>query len=126
MAGQFYDNPERTVVFLNNAVTTTAANLAEGICGPAGKVGRVTQFMVAVTTVYVGSDTLVLDTVTPSLTAPPTLVITAAAADNTIVRVSPAGLAAFSDITADTPLDLATDGLSTSGVASVTLIIDWY
>jgi hypothetical protein len=124
MAGQFYDNPERTFIHLNNAVTTTAANLAEGIVGPAGKVGRVTRFEAAVTTVYVGSDTLVLDTVTPSLAAPPTLVVTGA--DNAIVRASAAQLKAFSDITADTPLDLATDGLSTSGVASITLQIDWH
>ena len=52
--------------------------------------------------------------------------ITAAAADNAIVRVSESALAAFSDLTADSPLELATSGASDSGVASITLVIDWY
>lgn len=125
--GQFYDNPDRTHIFLLNATTTTAANLAEGIIGPAGKIGRVRRFEAAATTVYVGAaDVLVLDTVTPSITLPPTLTITAALADNAIIRCTEAQLAGFGDIPADTPLDLATGGASDSGVASVTIVIDWY
>jgi len=125
--GQFYDNPDQTVLHLNNAVTTTAADLAEGIIGPLDKIGRVSRFECAVTTVYVGAaDVLVLDTVTPSITLPPTLTITAAAADNAIVRLSKAALDAFGDIPANTPCDLATSGASDSGVASVTLVIDWF
>lgn len=127
MPGQFYDNPQKTVLHLNNAVTTTAGDLAEGIVGPAGKVGRVTRFEAAVTTVYVGAaDVLVLDTNTPSLAAPPTLTITAASADNAVVRATQAQLDAFTDLPADSPLDLATGGLSTSGVASITLEIEWH
>lgn len=127
MPGQFYDNPQKTLIHLNNAVTTTAADLAEGIVGPPGKVGRVTRFEAAVTTVYVGSaDVLTLDTNTPSLAVPPVLTITAAAADNDVVRVSQAVLDTFSDLPADSPLDLATGGASTSGVASITLEIEWH
>jgi hypothetical protein len=124
MAGQFYDNPLRTVVYLDQAVTTTAANLAEGIAGPAGKVGRVVAMIASVTTVYVGTDTISLDSTTPSLAVPPTLAITGA--DNLVVSATAAALKGFSDLTADTALELATDGLSTSGVASITLVIDWY
>jgi hypothetical protein len=124
MAGQFYDNPERTFIHLNNAVTTTAAALAEGVVGPAGKVGRVTRLEAAVTTVYVGTDTITLDTNTPSLASVPSLAITGA--DNAVVRATPAQLAAMSDLPADSPLNLSTDGLSTSGVASISLQIDWY
>jgi len=122
--GQFYDNPDRTHLHINIAVTTTAANLLEGIIGPRGKVGRVRRLEAAVTTVYVGTDTIVLDTVTPSITLPPTLAITGA--DNLVVRATEAALDGFGDLPADSPLELATDGLSTSGVASITIVIDWY
>lgn len=124
MSGQFYDNALRTVVFLENAVTTTAADLVEGIAGPEGKVGRVVAMFAAITTVYVGTDTISLDSVTPSLAVPPSLAITGA--DNLVVHATAAALQGFSDLTADTAMALATDGLSTSGVASITLVIDWY
>ena len=124
MAGQFYDNPVRTSIFLPLAVTTTAADLAEGIAGPEGKVGRVVALYAAITTVYVGTDTITLDSVTPSLTTPPSLAITGA--DNLVVHATAAALQGFSDLTADTAMALATDGLSTSGVSSITLVIDWY
>ena len=124
MAGQFYDNPERTFIHLNNAVTTTAAALAEGIVGPAGTRGRVTRLEAAVTTVYVGTDTIDLDTDTPSLVVPPVLAITGA--NNAVVRASQAVLDTFDEIPADSPSNLSTDGLSTSGVASISLQIDWF
>lgn len=124
MAGQFYDNPLRISYHLPLAVTTTAADLLEGIAGPEGKVGRVVALFAAITTVYVGTDTIVLDSVTPSLTVPPTLAITGA--DNLVLHATAAALKGFSDLTADTNLDLRTDGLSTSGVSSITLVIDWH
>jgi hypothetical protein len=124
MSGQFYDNALRTSYHIPIAVTTTAGDLLEGIAGPEGKVGRVRALYAAVTTVYVGTDTISLDSVTPSLTTPPTLAITGA--DNLVVHATAAALQGFSDLTADTSLALATDGLSTSGVSSITLVIDWY
>lgn len=126
MTGQFYDNPETRFYHLKDAVTTTAADLLDGVTGPLEKVGRVRAFEASITTVYSGTDTLVLDTVTPSITLPPTLNIPTLAADNTIVRVSQALLDGFGDCPADSPMQLATDGLSTSGVASISLSIDWY
>ena len=87
------------------AVTTTAADLAEGIAGPEGKVGRVVAMYAAITTVYVGTDTISLDAVTTSLTTPPTLAITGA--DDIVVHATAAALQGFSDLTADTPMVLA-------------------
>jgi hypothetical protein len=124
MSGQFYDNPERTFHYIDDAVTTTAAALLDGIIGPAGKVGRVRRLEAVVTTVYVGTDTIDLDEDTPALAVPPTLAITGA--DGAVVRATQAALDGFSDLPADTPILLSTDGLSTSGLASISVAIDWY
>lgn len=127
MAGQFYDNPERTLIHLDAQTLSAAADVAS-VIGPAGKVGRVSRLGVGVTTAFTVADTVLsLDTVTPSLAAPPTLTIPftgSAIGDN--VEATRAALNSFTELPADTLLQLATDGGSTAGAGSVTLQIDWY
>jgi hypothetical protein len=127
MAGQFYDNPERTLIHLDLAAVAGGGDLAT-LAGPAGKVGRVTRLGVAVTTAFTVADSVLsLDSVTPSLTTPPSLTIPftgSAIGDN--VEATRAALNTFSELPADTVLQLASDGGSTAGAGSVTLQIDWY
>ena len=127
MAGQFYDNPERTLVHIDLDTLATAGDKAT-VVGPSGKVGRVTRLGVGVTTAFTVADTvLTLDTVTPSLAAPPTLTIPftgSAIGDN--VECTRAQLNGFTELPADSVLELASDGGSTAGAGSVTLQIDWY
>ena len=127
MAGQFYDNPERTLVHVNVADLTAAADIAT-VVGPAGKVGRVTRLGAGLTTAVTVADTVItLDEVTPALAAPPTLTIPftgSAIGDN--VENTRAELNTFTEIPADTVLQLNCDGGATAGAGSVTLQIDWY
>lgn len=127
MAGQFYDNPERTLVHLDVDTLSTGGDKVT-VVGPAGKVGRVTRLGVGVTTAFTVADTvLTLDTVTPSLASPPTLTIAftgSAIGDN--VECTRAQLNGFTELPADSVLQLASDGGSTAGAGSVTLQIDWY
>lgn len=127
MPGQFYDNPQKTVLHLDSATVSTAADLAD-LVGPAGKVGRVTRFDFLVTTaITVANETLTLDTITPSLASPPTLTLPfTGSAIGDVVRATQAQLDAFSDITADTGLELAAAGTSTAGAGSIELEIEWH
>ena len=127
MTGQFYDNPETRVYHLDAVGLTTAGNLLN-VVGPAGKVGRVRELVVILTVATtVADEGLVLDTLTPSLTTPVALTLPfTGSAIGDIIRVSAATLAAASELTADTVLQLANDGLSTACSGSLTLVIDWY
>lgn len=127
MAGNFYDNPERTLIHLDVNTFATAGDKAT-VVGPAGKVGRVTRLGVGLTTAATVADTvLTLDTVTPSLTNVPTLTIPftgSAIGDN--VECTRAQLNSFDELPADSVLQLNSDGGSTAGAGSITLQIDWY
>lgn len=127
MAGQFYDNPERTLVHLDAQDVATGGDLAT-IVGPSGKRGRVTRLDVVTTTgVTIADAILSLDSITPSLATPValTLAFTGSAAGD-VTRASQATLNAASELPADTPLQLASDGGATAGAGSITLQIDWY
>jgi len=127
MSGQFYDNPQRTILHLDAAAIATGGDLAT-IVGPAGKVGRVRRFDLVTTTAFTVADSeLSLDTITPSLTTPPSLTaaFTGSAAGD-VTRAASSALQGFSDLPADSPLQLASDGGSTAGAGSIELEIDWY
>lgn len=126
MSGQFYDNPQKSVIHLDAAAVATGGDLAN-IVGPAGKVGRVTRFEVLVTTAFTVADSiLTLDTITPSLTNDPTLTIPfTGSAIGDVVRATKAELDAFDDMPADSGLQLASDGGSTAGAGSIELEIEW-
>lgn len=127
MSGQFYDNPQKSVVHLDAAAIAGGGDLLN-IVGPAGKRGRVTRFEVLVTTAFTVADSvLTLDTFTPSLAADPTLTIPfTGSAIGDVVRATKAQLDAFSELPADSGLQLASDGGSTAGAGSIELEIEWY
>lgn len=127
MAGQFYDNPERTVIHLEAAAVATGGDLAT-VVGPAGKRGRVTRLDVVTTTAFTVADSVLsLDTITPSLATPVTLTLAfSGSGAGDVTRVSQATLDAATEIPADSPLQLNSDGGSTAGAGSITLQIDWY
>ena len=120
MSGQFYDNPDRTILHLDAAAIATGGDLAT-IVGPAGKRGRVTRLDVVTTTAFTVADSVLsLDTVTPSLATPPSLTLPfTGSAINDDQR-------SFSELPADSPVQLASDGGSTAGAGSIELQIDWY
>lgn len=127
MPGQFYDNPQKTNHHIDLAAIATGGDLAT-IVGPRGKRGRVSRMDVSVSTAFTVADSVLsLDTTTPSLATPPSLTIpfTGSAIGDT-VRVSEAALKTFSELPADSQLQLNSDGGSTAGAGSIELEIEWY
>lgn len=126
MTGQFYDNPERRFYSAENFDAATGSDLFN-IVGPAGKVGRIRSFDGSVTVVLGAGDVVVtVDTVTPSVSPVPTLTLLATSAAGVIARATKASLDLTADLAADTVYQVAQDGGSASGDATVNIAIDWY
>jgi hypothetical protein len=127
MSGQFYDNPQRTILHLDAQDVATGGDIAT-IVGPLGKVGRIRRFDVVTTTAFTVADSvLTLDTITPSLATPLSLTVafTGSGAGD-LTRATKAVTDATTDLPADSPLQLNSDGGSTAGAGSIHLEIDWY
>ena len=132
MTDTFYAKDRRVYRFTSAAVDTAA--VFGRFIGPAGKLGRVRGMEFLCTVQTTGSDSTVTAGVNGA-TLPAALTIPAlaqfAGIAATAAQVTAAGadeVAGVNDVilTADTVIEVASDGGNTAGDGDVTVTVDWY
>lgn len=133
MSGNFYDNADRRVYRFPAAAIATAAVFGR-IIGPRGKTGRVRGMEYIVTTGVTVAASAVTVGVNGAV-APASLSVPVASANDggsmTAAEVKAAGAAQVAgtndvELTADTVIEVASDGGSTAGAADIIVTVDWF
>lgn len=133
MSGTFYDNGLRTQHVTAAASLTSAATI-QTIRGPGGKVGRVRDLTLTITTAVTVADSAVNIGPSGAATAQLNGMVVPFTGSSIGDRVVPVGggagvaasLAAGSDIAADVDTLVTTDGGATAGAADVFTIVTWW
>lgn len=134
MSGQFYDNADRRVYRFPAAAVDTAAVFGRFI-GPAGKLGRVRGIEFLCTVACTGATNSVVSAGVNGATLPASISLAAqsqfAGQAMSAVEVKAAGakqVAGVNDVelTADTVVEVASDGGLTAGDGDVIVTVDWF
>ena len=128
MSAQFYDNAIRETYRFPAAAVDTAGVFGRFI-GPSGKTGRVVNIShIVINDITVAAAVVDVDT-NAGLTTPAQHTIPVSSA-NAGASATPGnvtnGLAAASELPADTVVEVASDGGATAGDADVIVTVDWY
>ena len=128
MTAQSYDNALReTYRFPAIAIDTSA--IFGRIQGPTGLTGRVVSITAVITTATtVAASVIDVDTVA-GLTTPPQLTVPVTAVNLGVSAIRgnvTNGLAAASDLPADTICEVASNGGATAGDGDIIVTVDWF
>ena len=128
MTSQFYDNALRETYRFPAVAIDTAAIFGRFI-GPAGKQGRVVNISGIVTVELTTNPSILSVDTVAGVTTPPQATAPAAVADlgfQAVLGSGTNGLAAASDLPADTVCTVESDGGAVAGDGDVTVTVDWF